>query len=503
MGRLSLLFIEKMLGIKPLRRLLLRYSEKQIFKEYIIKNPDKRPPKVQEDRFFMLRNLFRSIESGVSRNLISPNVRKKIVRGFIYRTILASSDIIPAFIKEHGRWPPLFVTISPAGRCNLACKGCYAASNPKEEANLDWDVLCWIIRQKNRLWGSFFTVISGGEPLLYESNGKTIIDLAIEFPDEYFLMYTNGTLIDEKKAEVLAEAGNITPAISVEGFEEETDKRRGRGVFKKILKAFENLRKVGVPFGCSITATRQNYKTILSDEFLKFYEEQGALYFWIFQYMPIGRAPSIDLMVTPEQRVWMYKRTMYLMRNKGYMIADFWNSGSVSDGCISAGRGSGYFYIDWRGNITPCVFNPYSIGSIYDFYKNNSSLNEIIFCPFFKDIQKWQEEYGYGNRRYWCCNYIMPCPIRDHYPMMRRLIDKHKPKPIDKTAEEALSDPEYYKRLAEFHKHLKQLSQEIWEQECREAEQRVHLAKEQGIDALYAVSEKDYAHKLKQSKHNE
>jgi len=132
MGRLTLLFVEKMLGVRPLRRLLLKYAEKQVFNEYIIRNPDRRPPKVQEDRFFMMRNLLRSIERGISEGLISPNVRKKIVRGFIYRTILASSDAIPAFIKEHGRWPPLFITISPGRRCNLACRGAMPPPPPKK-----------------------------------------------------------------------------------------------------------------------------------------------------------------------------------------------------------------------------------------------------------------------------------------------------------------------------------------------------------------------------------
>jgi len=343
-------------------------------------------------------------------------------------------------------------------------------------------------------------VISGGEPLLYESKGRNILDLAREFPEEYFLMYTNGTLIDKETARALAEVGNITPAVSVEGFEKETDARRGKGVYRKILQALENLREAGVPFGCSITATRENCRTVLSDEFLEFFRGQGALYFWIFQYMPIGRAPSIDLMVTPEQRIWMYKRTMYLMRNKGYMIADFWNSGSVSDGCISAARSSGYFYIDWRGNITPCVFNPYAVTSVYDLYQKGGSLNDIITCPFFREIQKWQSDYGYGNREYWSGNYIMPCPIRDHYPTMRKFIDKHKPRPIDKSAEEALADPQYLKRLSDFHKRLKELSDPLWEQQCRESEYRVQLAREQGIEALYAMSEKDYLRQLEQSK---
>ena len=121
-------------------------------------------------------------------------------------------------------------------------------------------------------------------------------------------MYTNGTLINEKMAQRMAEVGNITPAISVEGFEKETDGRRGKGVYKRILKAFENLRNTGVPFGISITAMKSNAEFVLSDEFMDFYfEQQGAIYGWIFQYMPIRRNYTLDLMVTPEQRKWMLK----------------------------------------------------------------------------------------------------------------------------------------------------------------------------------------------------
>jgi len=61
-------------------------------------------------------------------------------------------------------------------------------------------------------------------------------------------MYTNGTLIDKKMAKRMADLGNVVPQVSVEGFEKETDARRGKGVFKKILRAFENMREAGVPF---------------------------------------------------------------------------------------------------------------------------------------------------------------------------------------------------------------------------------------------------------------
>ena len=179
------------------------------------------------------------------------------------------------------------------------------------------------------------------------------------------------------------------------------------------------------------------------------------------------------------------------------MIADFWNSGSVSDGCISAARSSGYFYIDWRGNITPCVFNPYAVANIYDLYKQGKTLNDIIYCPMFRAIQEWQKEYGYGDRNFRAKNYIIPCPIRDHHAFMRKVIDEYKPKPIDQSAKEALEDPEYYKGMVEYDKRLAELTDPVWEEECKAAEERLKLALEQGMDALTAISEEAHAESYK------
>ena len=44
-----------------------------------------------------------------------------------------------------------------------------------------------------------------------------------------FLAFTNATLVDEEFANELERVGNFLLAISVEGFEEETDMRRGKG----------------------------------------------------------------------------------------------------------------------------------------------------------------------------------------------------------------------------------------------------------------------------------
>jgi len=94
----------------------------------------------------------------------------------------------------------------------------------------------------------------------------------------------------------------------------------------------ENIREVGVPFGLSVTASRNNYKTVVSDELYEYFmDQQGGLYAWIFQYMPIGRSFTIDLMSTPEERLYMWMREREPVRKQKRSIADFWNGGSLSN----------------------------------------------------------------------------------------------------------------------------------------------------------------------------
>lgn len=280
------------------------------------------------------------------------------------------------------------------------------------------------------------------------------------------MVYTNGTLITEEIARRMGELGNVSPALSLEGFERETDARRGAGVFKKILDAFERLRRHGVPFGVSVTPTAKNWDVVTSDRFIDFcFEEQGAVYGWCFQYMPIGSEPDLDLVLTPESRFEMLKRTHHIVRDKKVLFADFWNSGVVSYGCISAGRAGGQFYIDWNGDVSPCVFVPYAVDNVYSVYERGGDLNTLREAPFFRKIRAWQDERGFARPAEEVRNWLCPCPIRDDFDFLRREALETGARPINKAAADALNDPGYRARMAEYAREYERLSSHLWEKE--------------------------------------
>ena len=170
------------------------------------------------------------------------------------------------FRERHGQTPGDFLVISPGKACNLRCEGCYANSGAHKE-KLARPVFERLVGEAHREWGTRVFIISGGEPLAYRSEGKGALDLAARFPDCFFVMYTNGTLIDDRTAKRMGELGNLSPALSVEGMREKTDARRGDGVFDKVLAAMERLKREGVITGISLTATRKNAEEILSDAY--------------------------------------------------------------------------------------------------------------------------------------------------------------------------------------------------------------------------------------------
>lgn len=463
--KISLEALDLALRPKPLRQWALTQGDKKLYNFFLHQNGDHIPQKVQEMRSVVTSNLLHALDRALEDGRLSDSVRKRLLRVFVGQVITGESERMRPFREEHGFEPPSFLTISPTQKCNLLCKGCYAMSSSADRASLSYDVFKRILEDKRAEWGSHLTIISGGEPLMYKSQGKGLLDIVKEFNDCYFMMYTNGTMIDDSTAAQMSELGNISPAISVEGWEPETDGRRGKGVYRKIEVAMDNLRRHGVPFGISITATRQNAEIVLSDRFLEhFFDEKGAIYGWIFQYMPIGRSSALEMMITPQQREWMLRRESELIFGKKKMfLIDFWNGGALSVGCISAGRAGGYFYIDWNGNISPCVFFPYATDNIYELYQNNRSLSSVLSTPLFESIRAWQQAYkgnGSGCRTQ---NLFVPCPIRDHYSFARDAINRFAAKPMDDEAARAIQDMDYHAGMIEYGKKTAELLNPIWE----------------------------------------
>lgn len=372
---------------------------------------------------------------------LSKNVRKGILDNFIANFLLLSGERRKSFMDRNGFYPPLFYVISPTMHCNLKCYGCYSANYTKKD-KLSFEKINEII-EEGKKFGIFFYTISGGEPFIR----KDLLEIFEKNNDCFFQVYTNGSLIDGKMAEKLSNLGNVFPCISVEGMEDETDERRGSGHFKKVVAAMDNMRNAGMLFGFSATATRHNNDTIVSDEFIDFYIKKGCFLGWYFNYIPIGREPDVNLMPTPEQRNYRRKRVVELRETKPIVVADFWNDGVLSHGCLSGGRV--YLHVNANGGVEPCVFAQFAADNIFE-----KPMEDILNSMYFKSIRK--EQNGVKNR-------LRPCMIIDHPKILRKVVAEGNAVATQEGGESiitALKD-----EMDNYSKSYAAIADEVWEKE--------------------------------------
>lgn len=323
--------------------------------------------------------------------------------------------------QERGRATPCTVVIEPTDRCNLNCPGCYAKST-RDGTHIPYDQMKQIIQQVVDM-GVTLATISGGEPFIREQADRTLTRLATEFSNRGFLVYTNGTLIDEPTAERLARVGNVFPAISVEGNEHQTDARRGNGIYEQNRLARHHLANHGVMCGFSATVTSENAEDICTDDFIDLRIEEGDLFGWFFLLQPIGRSPRLDLMVNADQRA-MLRETINRWRkeNRPIFLGDFWNDGPFVGGCIAGGRY--YFHIYADGQISPCVFAPVACGNIFDIINGTSkydSLDDLVQNhPTFRGFRREQRDITDRKR---------PCLLIDHPDAFRRVFNSGECRP--------------------------------------------------------------------------
>ncbi|WP_258360796.1 radical SAM protein [Moorella sulfitireducens] len=427
-----------MAAVRANLELAKRYVAEKVLREafgYMEKNPEENFPRllqvarmlarkeVHKQQIAKVLEAYRqnpSIHAYVNRLFnLHPNVKERLIYNWFVNAMLLGIPRQQQVEKETGVHIPNFILLDPTSDCNLRCHGCWAGEYAHHDS-LELDLVDRLCREGKEV-GIYWMAMSGGEPFRWPH----LFELAARHPDMAFMLYTNGTLIDEAVADRLVEVGNITPAISLEGWRERTDARRGRGVFDRVMKAMDALRERGLVFGVSLTITRENVEEVTSDAFIDFLLEKGVVYGWSFHYIPIGREPNPGLMITPEQRAYLVERVAYIRNHKGLQLADFWNDGELTLGCIAGGRR--YFHITASGDVEPCAFIHFSLDNIKE-----KSFMEVLQSPLFR---------AYQQRQPFSDNLLRPCPLIDVPGALREIVATTGARPTHRGAETVLSGP--------------------------------------------------------------
>lgn len=419
---------------------------------YIEGNPDENLPKLMDlvDKFSpdgwyeRQRAALRKVieEKGNWYQLVlrlyelDPGVRKAFFQNFLFNASLKGSALQHETSDREGCNVPWAILLDPTSACNLRCTGCWAAEYG-HQLNLSLDTIDSIIRQGKEM-GTYMYIYTGGEPLVRRAD---LIKICEMHPDCEFLSFTNGTLIDEDFCREMLRVKNFVPAISLEGFEEANDSRRGQGTYQKVERAMKLLKAHKLPFGISTCYTSRNYADITSEEFFDYMIDSGALFVWFFHYMPVGNGAATELLPTPQQREAVYRRIREYRNSKAIFSMDFQNDAEYVGGCIAGGRN--YLHINAKGDVEPCVFIHYSNANIHE-----CSLLDALKTPLF---MAYHENQPFND------NMLRPCPMLENPERLRAMVkaadavntDYQSPESVDHLCDKTTPYAENWKETAD------------------------------------------------------
>ena len=394
----------------------------------------------------MVNNKDGALNKYINRVLdeVDPKVLKTMALNLGFESFLYGTKTIRKMRVKYDCNVPWLILMDPTSACNLHCTGCWAAEYGNK-LNLTFEEMDNVVKQGKEL-GVYFYMFTGGEPLVRKAD---LIRLCEKHNDCAFLSFTNGTLVDQAFCDELKRIGNLYLAISLEGFSEVNDLRRGNGVFGKVMNAMDLLKQNGLVFGTSICYTSKNCEAVTSEEFVDLMIEKGCRYAMYFHYMPVGNDASLELLPSPEQRTYIKDRVKEIRNmttGKGIFTMDFQNDGEFVGGCIAGGRN--YFHINANGDAEPCVFIHYSGANI-----RTHSLLEILKQPLFM---------AYHDNQPFNDNHLRPCPMLENPEILKKMVRETGAKSTD------LQSPESAEHLCgkceEYARKWKPCAEKLWEE---------------------------------------
>jgi MoaA/NifB/PqqE/SkfB family radical SAM enzyme len=273
--------------------------------------------------------------------------------------------------RELGVQVPPLVIASITSRCNLHCRGCYARvrhrSRRPEMTDTQWTDL---FTQAQEL-GVSVIMLAGGEPLMRPG----ILDVTREFPGIIFPLFTNGLLLDDAVIARFRGQPQVIPVLSIEGWEPETDTRRGEGVFEAVAAAAEKLRQAGLFFGASLTVTRRNFEAVTAEGLVQAMIGNGCSLFIFVEYTP-AEPDTEELTLLPAQRRQLVEFSEGLQAKSRPVFITFPGDEEQFGGCLAAGRG--FVHIGPDGSLEPCPFAPYADTSVAEMPLKDALASDLL-----------------------------------------------------------------------------------------------------------------------------
>lgn len=185
------------------------------------------------------------------------------------------------------------VHIGTTNGCNMHCMHCYMAAGTMPLKTINVDKTIQLVHDLQKVYGSLEIVISGGEPFTF----KNLQKLLIAIKDNYIILFTNGSLINEGNIDLLAECCDEVQ-ISFEGVSKAVyESIRGIGNYDKVIHAIDLLKSKNIRIVLAITILPNTFEDIKNNliDFVKMINYQNLEIRLSDEIEMSGNALSMDM----------------------------------------------------------------------------------------------------------------------------------------------------------------------------------------------------------------
>jgi MoaA/NifB/PqqE/SkfB family radical SAM enzyme len=201
--------------------------------------------------------------------------------------------------------------------------------------------------------------------------------------------------------------GNLVLLLSLDGLEKTNDARRGKGVFRHVAHAAEQLKHRKMVFGMSVTVTAANYREVTSPEFVCTMQDWGALWLLYLRFTSYpAEHESVSLLISPEE-ILEYYRLLKVAREQHVIPLVDADEAEIRRGGCQAQTGNLAFVDALTGLVSGCVKLPLAAPSNSLFMRPGPGrLGELLqsdyFQKFWKDFPgSWHCREGSKLKEVW------------------------------------------------------------------------------------------------------
>jgi len=258
------------------------------------------------------------------------------------------------FRRMTDRSLPHFATIAPTYRCQCRCSHCFSdAGGRRAEEELTTEELKRVIDQAKEL-GVLHAIFTGGEPLLREN----IVELVAHAHKAGLItrLSTNGILLTRDMVARLKQAGLTQCGVSIDDPDPKIhDRLRGiPGTFAKAIEGIRHLRRSNLK--CRIL-TYASHRTISDrlEEIIALGRRLKVMSVQIRFPVASGRWDGAYHEVLSEEE----KARTRALQDMSFVYCEQPTPRSICCLCSKA-----LFHVTPSGEVTPCGFVPYVLGSL-------------------------------------------------------------------------------------------------------------------------------------------